>query len=403
MDRDKLEKRARLIRECREILDRAEGEGRELTAEESEGYDRRWQEIERLGEEIERERKLAEAERWADTPQGEPVKEAPAAEDRAVSPRGSEEYRNAFRRYLRTGLMDVEYRALQADNDPAGGYIVAPEQFVAQLLKAIDDAVFVRRLATMYQVPKADGLGVPALEANPADADWTSELLTGDEDSTMAFGRRELKPNPLAKRIKISNKLIAASVFDVEALVRDRLAYKFAIAEEKAFLLGNGSGKPLGVFEPSAQGISTSRDISNGNATTSIKFDGLIEAKFALKTQYWPRAQWLFHRDAVKQVAKLKDGDGQYIWRESTRVGEPDRLLGLPVNISEYVPNTFTTGQYVGILGDFSYYWIADAMNFQVQRLVELYAETNQVGFIGRLECDGMPVLEEAFVRVKLA
>jgi hypothetical protein len=34
--------------------------------------------------------------------------------------------------------------------------------------------------------------------------------------------------------------------------------------------------------------------------------------------------------------------------------------------------------------------------------LQELYAETNQIGLIGRLESDAMPVLEEAFVRVKL-
>jgi hypothetical protein len=38
----------------------------------------------------------------------------------------------------------------------------------------------------------------------------------------------------------------------------------------------------------------------------------------------------------------------------------------------------------------------------QIQRLDELYATTNQVGFISRLESDAMPVLEEAFVRVKL-
>jgi hypothetical protein len=37
------------------------------------------------------------------------------------------------------------------------------------------------------------------------------------------------------------------------------------------------------------------------------------------------------------------------------------------------------------------------------QRLVELFAATNQVGFIGRRELDGMPVLSEAFVRVTLA
>ena len=70
---------------------------------------------------------------------------------------------------------------------------------------------------------------------------------------------------------------------------------------------------------------------------------------------------------------------------------------------SEWAPNTFTTGEYVGLLGDFSHYWIADALSMQIQRLNELYAETNQVGFIGRLETDGAPVLEEAFVRVKLA
>lgn len=78
-------------------------------------------------------------------------------------------------------------------------------------------------------------------------------------------------------------------------------------------------------------------------------------------------------------------------------------LLGSPFNMSEYAPNTFTTGQYVGIFGDFSNYWIADALDMQVQRLVELYAATNQTGLIGRMETDGMPVLAEAFARVKLA
>ena len=38
-----------------------------------------------------------------------------------------------------------------------------------------------------------------------------------------------------------------------------------------------------------------------------------------------------------------------------------------------------------------------------IQRLVELYAGTNEVGFIGRRWVDGSPVLEEAFSRLKLA
>ncbi len=168
-------------------------------------------------------------------------------------------------------------------------------------------------------------------------------------------------------------------------------------------MTGHGSGQPLGIFTASAQGISTGRDVSTGNTTTSIQTDGLLEAKYTLKVQYRGRARWIFHRDALKQVAKLKDGDGQYIWQQGITAGTPDRLLNLPYLESEYAPNTFTTGLYAGILGDFQHYWIADALDLQVQRLSELYAATNQTGFIGRLEVDGMPVLEEAFVRVKLA
>ncbi len=42
-------------------------------------------------------------------------------------------------------------------------------------------------------------------------------------------------------------------------------------------------------------------------------------------------------------------------------------------------------------------------MEFSIQVLKELYAESNQIGYIGRMECDAQPVLSEAFVRVKLA
>lgn len=182
-----------------------------------------------------------------------------------------------------------------------------------------------------------------------------------------------------------------------------RLAYKLSVVMENAFLNGTGVNQPLGVFTASAQGISTGRDVSTGNTATEMRFDGLIEAKYTLKAQYWPMARWIFHRSGIKQIAKLKDGEGQYLWQPTTQQGQPDRILGLPVWASEYAPSTFTASQYVGILGDFSNYWIADALNMDMQRLDELYAATGQVGFISRVEADGMPVLEEAFVRVKLA
>ena len=33
-------------------------------------------------------------------------------------------------------------------------------------------------------------MGVPSLETDPADADWTSEIAIGGEDSSMATGKR---------------------------------------------------------------------------------------------------------------------------------------------------------------------------------------------------------------------
>lgn len=430
--RELMEKRAKALADAREIHNAAEKESRDLTAEEQQRYDKFLDDHAKLGQRIDREKKLADEEarsRESANPEagggaippqrGDGGGEASRVDLTGV-PEGLHafvrsssfavaEYRAGFGQYLvRGGLTPAaqaihEQRSLQADSDILGGYITVPPQTVAQLIQGVDNLVFLRGLASKFAVPSAASLGVPTLDADPADADWTSELKTGDEDTAMAFGKRELHPHPLAKRIKVSNRLLRAAAIGPEALVRDRLAYKFAVTEEKAFLTGSGSQQPLGVFTASDQGIPTSRDVSTGNTTTSMTVDGIKEAKYTLKGNYWGRAQWLFHRDGVKQLAKLKDGDGRYLWQDSISASEPDRLVSLPVNMSEYAPNTFTTGLYVGILGDFSNYWIADALNMQLQRLNELYAETNQTGFIGRMELDGMPVLAEAFVRVKLA
>jgi len=306
-----------------------------------------------------------------------------------------------FRNFLVRG----ERRDLSADTASEGGNIVAPQQFVAEVLKKMDDLVFMRELATKYTLNSFANLGVPTITADPADADWTTEVAAVSNDTALAFGKRTMAPNMLTKGIKVSIKLLEVATLPAEQIVADRLAYKFAIAQEKAFLTGSGSGQPLGVFTASASGISTGRDVSTGNTSTAFTFDGLTEAQMSIKQQYRANGSWLLHRDAVKMARKIKtgiSGDTTYIWQPSTQLGQPDTLLGRPVFESEYVPNTFTSGLYVGLFGDFSKYWIVDQLPYTVQRLVELYAGTNQVGFIGRMSSDGAPVDELAFARVKL-
>lgn len=322
--------------------------------------------------------------------------------------RDAEMVERVFRRWIDTKqiihLTASEQRALQMDNDTLGGSMVASEQFVNQLIKFTDNLVWMRGLATVIPVRNAESIGVPSWDTDPSDASWTSELSTGSEDSAARTGKRSLTPHPLAQRILVSRTLARNSVRPIVEFVAERLAYKFATVEEGAYLTGTGANSPLGVFTASANGISTGRDVSTGNTTTAITADGLIEAKYALKQQYMnsPSLRWVFSRTAVKNIRKLKTGAGDYIWQAGLG-GTPGTILDVPFLMSEYAPSTFTTGLYVGIIGDFSHYWIAESMQMEIQRLDELYAATNQIGLIGRKEVDGMPVLEEAFARVTLA
>lgn len=321
--------------------------------------------------------------------------------------------RQAYQKLLKVGdgnLSDAEKKALRADVASEGGFWSAPQEVAAEYIKFVDDLVFIRELATVYPLDKAESLGIPTIESDVADADWTSELTTGSDDAGLKAGKRELKPIPLAKGIKVSRKLLRQANINVETLVRDRLGYKFAVTEEKAFLTGTGANGPLGVFTASADGISTARDSAAASATV-LAGDDFINCKHTLKSQYWnrPNTRWILGRSVINNARKLKDTTNNYIWSPGLGPGGgltgglPATLVDVPYLISEFAPVTQTAGLYVGIIGDFSFYWIAEALALEIQVLMELYARTNQVGYIGRMELDGMPVLEEAFARLRMA
>jgi len=407
--------RAKLIHDAREILKKADEDKRDLTAEERGNYDTAFGDAKKLKDRIDiEERQLAvelDLERSVDPDPPKPGSDGDGDGDgkpkKEVRRRARPEYRAAFNAYLMGGHRGIgaeELRAIQADDDVKAGFLVADEAFSSDLIKFIDDEVFIRQVAHVEPpLTTAKSLGVPSLDTDVADADWTGEITAVTEDTALAVGKREFNPSLLSKLVKVSSKLLRLTSGGAGSLVLQRLGYKIAVTQEKAFLLGTGALQPLGVFIASADGIPTSRDVSTDNTTTAIKADNLRRVKMSLKASHRMRSKWLFHRDAILQISLLKDLNDQYIWTTGMREGEPDRLLGLPVMESELAPNTFTTGLYVGILGNWEFYWIVDALDVQVQRLDELYAGTNQVGFIGRMESDGMPVLAEAFARVKLA
>lgn len=414
-----MEKRAALIAEARALYDISKAEDREATAEEQEQFERLMDEGDKLKKRADDAVRLETVESELNESRGRVTEietpEAGGVTTRTIQLRDSVcgdtrsidipvdiEALQEFRTYLKTGLCD--FRSLSKGTDSEGGFLSPPLEFQAELIKAIDDQTFMRQISRVLPaLLEASSLGTPTLAADIEDAVWTTELATGDEDSTLALGLRELKPNPAAKRIKVSKKLLLNSTMSADTIVRDRMAFKFGVTQEKAFLVGTGTGQPLGVFTVDASGVPASRNVNEDNTVTDFTADGLINAQMFLKAQYRPRAVWVMHRDAVKLARKLKSSDDQYIWQPGLQPGAPDVLLGNRVWESEFAPNTFTTGLRVAIYGDFSQYWIVDALTMTIQVLIELYAEANQTGYIGRIEADGAPVVPEAFAAVTLA
>lgn len=419
--REMLEKRAKLISDARAIYTLAETEHRDATAEERTKFDVIMADSDTLKDDADRIGKLEVAESGLEESQGRQSRLAdPEGQTTATTKRfelrnglkGQKRYINIpigpeadqrmeeFRAYLLTG----EKRALSKTVDVEGGFLSAPVEFMAEIIQELDNLVFMRQISRVLPPLLESGtLGAPEVDTKMTDPAWTSELDIGAEDTALNFKRRDLTPNVLAKFIKVSETLLRRSTINVDEFVRERLAIAFGEAEEKAFLTGPGTTEPLGVFTVDAAGISSGRDVDEDNTTTAFTADGLINAQMFVQAQYRRNGSWIFHRDGVKLIRKLKDNDGHFIFQPALMPNVPDSLLGDPLRESEFAPNTFTTGLLVGIYGDFANYWIVDALTMTIRVLVELFAATNQVGYLGRLEADAQPVQEKAFARVKLA
>ena len=289
------------------------------------------------------------------------------------------------------------------------GAAIAPEEFVADLEREVAKSAVVYPRVTKIPVTGAGSLGLPYESADVSDAEWTSEVPESEisEDSTWKFGKRSLAPTDLTKLIKISKKLLATSALPIDSMAKERIAEKFTAAYENTILNGTGSSQPLGIFVASDNGIPTSRDVEC-SSSLAISADDIVNMYMSLRPAYRKSAVWVLNTAVLKDVMKLKDNNGQYLWHESLRVGEPSTLMGLPVLESEFAPagsgdsGAYAAGDYVMVLGDLSHYKFAYWKGLDVTVATEKFAGTNQIGIYGHSLADGQPTLPAAFSRLKI-
>lgn len=187
------------------------------------------------------------------------------------------------------------------------------------------------------------------------------------------------------------------SVFNLESYISKEFARRIGSKEEDAFFNGNGTGKPVGIFNTTGGaevGVTAA-------SATAITADEIIDLFYSLKAPYRKNAVWILNDATIKAIRKLKDNNGNYLWQPSLTAGTPDTILGRPVYTSSYVP-TIAAGAKTIAFGDFSYYWIADRAGRNFKKLTELYAANDQTGFVATQRVDGKLILPEAIKVLKM-
>ena len=435
MNREKLnrlqQEHGQVVTQALKITELCEAEKRGPTEEEREQHkslletaDGLRAEADDIRDWIKEQEKVAAQQAWRDEVQKVVLPEPVAANapdpgstpgstaKRAVT--ATPEYAAAFDTYIRWGArvptlaggfsartQTAADGPMQTDVDGAGGYLI-PDRVSDELVQEADRAMIGMQMVRSQTLGFGEGISYP----------YTKERLgraqrAGETGGTPPQGRPDiqtidLRPTLIWYKTRATIQMLMSQHFDTENYLKEELLYTLMYRCEEDIWTGKGGINSLGMLTPSDAGISTDRDRNTGKAN-GIAFSGIYDAHYKdLRPPYWMDAKHYFHPANVGELRKLTDMDGQFLWQPSVQMGAPDRLDGIPVEFSEFIPSALTDGTYIGLLGDVKYYRRAEYPSIAIQRLVEVGAEENEIQFIGRKWDDGGIVLEEAFVRFKV-
>lgn len=396
-------KRANLWEQTKAFLEEHRDANGLVAADAVETYDKMVANVQALGTEIERMENQMQLDAQLSQPTSAPIRQDLKPAGGNVKPTATEAYNKAFWQMVRGNVTPEVRNALSVGTDAKGGYTV-PDEFERQLVQALEENNIFRQMATVihtdsgtHAIPLADDTG---------EANWVDE---GGEitDADPTFGQAVLKAFKMGTLIKVSNELLNDNGVNIADYISERIGKRFGNAEEKAFFNGTGeSDNPAVASQPTGIMTTISGNVTT-NAYTSITFDDVYALYYALSEPYRRNATFVTNETVMLKLMSLKDGESQYIWKPSLEIGKPDTLLGHPIRTSQYMPGlagtTADKNKKVMLFGNFKYFWIGDRGSRTLKRLNELYAVTDQVGFIGTQRVDGKLILADAMKCLKMA
>lgn len=261
--------------------------------------------------------------------------------------------------------------ALSGATAGAGG-VLLPTVLTSQIVDLARNKTRVLQAGARVVPMQNRTVDVPRWLTDPT-LSWRAENgAIVESDATM--DKITLTAKSLAAVTKVSRELVEDT--DVDDELKASFAAALSISVDTAALYGTGaSNQPTGVKVNS--GVTKTPLATNGATPT---WDNLIDSVGRLRDQNEePTAQILSDR-SERALAKVKDGQGQY-------VGPPDYLDGIPRYSTAQVPNNLTVGTSNVTSDIFTADWtqllIGVRTELQITLLTERYMpDAGQYGFV---------------------
>ena len=306
----------------------------------------------------------------------------------------AKEHKEKFLAWVRSGadpegLRNLEIQAsLSTLDDTEGGFLTA-EEIEKNIERLSTDAVAMRRLAT---VVKSKGEYKKPLSKGGAGGGWVTEKGSRDETDTPDLTLFSPPMQEIYAMPAVTQKLLDMSEFDVEAWLTEEISDVFIETEGEGFITGNGVSRVKGIIDDSLMVANASWEygktgwIAGGHASLLSDADKLTDLQHSLKPVYRKNGTWLMNDATFAVIRKMKNGEGDYLWRQGLEAGAPEILLGKPVEIDDNMPD-IGADAYPIAFGDFKRaYRIIDHEN-GIRMLRDPYSSKGYVLFytIGRL------------------
>jgi HK97 family phage major capsid protein len=282
--------------------------------------------------------------------------------------------------------IDPERRDQNIGTPADGGYLTHPE-FSNELARQLQSYIGVSRVARILTTSTGSALYWPTTGIDLGEKIDEAAAQTADTGADIAFGQKVLNAYKYSSKVvRVSRELLMDSLLPIEAIVMQRLAERLGRIIEQEATTGDGSGDPNGFVTAAPVGheVATA-DAPGGNATVPTASD-LIDLMYSVDAAYRTGSSvaWLAHDSMWGFIRKLDDSTNNLLWQPSLQLGQPDRLMGFPVitaNNMLAASAVDANNEKFMVFGDFSYFIMRFVRGIHMQRLNELYAANDQIGF----------------------